>query len=246
MKRALKVLGVGLLALVLLAVAAGFWLDSPRPDGRPGAEADALARRMARAVDAEAWARTQAVRFVFAGRNHHLWDRARGYASVAWDDVQVVFDIDARRGFAWREGARLADPGELIDDAHAAWVNDTFWLNPVVKSFEPGVARGLVDEDEVLVTFGWGGRTRGDAYLWPVGADGRPTAWRMWLSIIPIGGLKVTWGGWIELSTGAWVATEHALGPIDLRLSQVEGAASLAELLGDQPDPFAPLEQVSP
>lgn len=246
MKRVAKVLGVGLVVLVLLAVATGFWLDSPRPTGRPGPEADALARRMTAAVDADAWARTQAVRFVFAGRNHHIWDRARGYASVAWDDVQVVFDTATRRGFAWRGGARLADAGDLIDDAHAAWVNDTFWLNPVVKSFDPGVERALVDEDALLVSFGSGGRTPGDAYLWTVGADGRPTAWRMWVSILPIGGLKVSWAGWTRLSTGAWVATEHALGPIDLRLTQVEGAASLAALLGDQPDPFAPLEQASP
>ena len=101
-------------------------------------------------------------------------------------------------------------------------------------------------EDALLVSFGSGGRTPGDAYLWTVGADGRPTAWRMWVSILPIGGLKVSWAGWTRLSTGAWVATEHALGPIDLCLTQVEGAASLAALLGDQPDPFAPLEQASP
>lgn len=246
MKRALKVLGLGLLVLVLAGVGVGFWLHDPRPAGQPGAEADALARRMAEAVDAEAWARTGAVRFVFAGRNHHLWDRERGYASVAWDDVQVVFDTATRRGFAWRGGARLADPGDLLDDAHAAWVNDTFWLNPVVKSFDPGVERALVDADELLVSFGSGGRTPGDAYLWTVGADGRPTVWRMWVSIIPIGGLEVTWDGWKRLSTGAWIATEHALGPIDLRLTEVEGAASLAALLDGGPDPFAPLEQSPP
>lgn len=246
MKRALKVLGLGVAALALLALGTGFWLDSARPTGRPGAAADALARRMAEAVDADAWARTEAVRFVFAGRNHHLWDRARGYASVAWDDVQVVFDTATRRGFAWRDGARLAEAGALIDEAHAAWINDTFWLNPVVKSFDPGVERALVDGDTLLVTFGSGGRTPGDAYLWTVGPDGRPTVWRMWVSIIPIGGLKVTWEDWTRLSTGAWVATDHALGPIHLRLTQVEGAASLADLLDGGPDPFAPLEQAPP
>ena len=44
--RALLKAALGLVALLLLAVAGGcLWLHEPRPEGTPGAEADALARR---------------------------------------------------------------------------------------------------------------------------------------------------------------------------------------------------------
>jgi hypothetical protein len=57
----------------------------------------------------------------------------------------------------------------------------------------------------------------------------------MWVSIIPIGGLEASWEGWIQLSTGAWVSTVHEVGPMTLTLTDVKGAASVMELLGEDP-----------
>ena len=48
--------------------------------------------------------------------------------------------------------------------------------------------------------------TPGDAYLWEVGADGLPVAWRMWVQVLPIEGLRVTREDWVTLATGARVA----------------------------------------
>ncbi len=240
MRRWARRLGVTIVVLLLVVVGAGVALDEPLPTGASGAEADARARRMMAAVDADAWARTGAVRFVFAGRNHHLWDRTRGFAKVAWGDTEVIFDVSTRRGHAWRDGARLADPTDALDHAHAAWVNDTFWLNPLPKAFDAGVAREAVGEDGLLLRFGAGGRTPGDAYLFTLDANGRPIRWAMWVSILPVGGLKATWAGWVRLPTGAWVSTEHAIGPLDLRITDLEAAETLGEWV-DGPDPFAAL-----
>ena len=96
-------------------------------------------------------------------------------------------------------------------------------------------------EESLLVSYASGGLTPGDAYLWRVGPDGTPTAWKLWVSILPIGGVETSWEGWVTLDTGARISTRHA-GPLGLtlELTDVEGAATLDALV-DGPDPFAPL-----
>lgn len=246
-KKALVVLGAiaGLLA-VALAIAFVV-LDEPRPVGQEGVDAEALAVRMERAIDLPAWERTGAVRWTFGGRNEHLWDRERGFARVRWDETEALLRVGGPRGRAYRGGRELHGEAarEVLEDAHARWINDSFWLNPVAKMRDPGVSRALValprGEDALLVSYASGGLTPGDAYLWIPGDDGLPRAWRMWVSVIPVGGVEASWERWITLSTGAKIATRH-VGPlgIALELTEVEGAASVAELMGG-PDPFAPL-----
>jgi hypothetical protein len=262
MKRFLRLLPrlaltlVGLLAVLALAVVGWGWMThAPRPEGTPGEAAEALARRMEAAVDVEAWRRTGAVRWVFAGRHRHLWDRRRGLARIRFDDVEVLLYAGAPRGrvFRWVDGRRgeairSEEVQELLQRGHEAWINDSFWLNPVAKLRDDGVTLSTVEVDGdlegLLVSYASGGVTPGDAYLWHVAADGTPVAWRMWVSIIPIGGLEVSWEGWQTLSTGARVATTHGGIPgVTLVLSEIEGAATLEELLGGAEDPFLPLEE---
>ena len=136
-------------------------------------------------------------------------------------------------------GALLLDPALQI-----AWVNDAFWLNPLAKLRDEGVSLAVVDDDgeeSLLVSYASGGLTPGDAYLWRVGPDGTPTAWKLWVSILPIGGVETSWEGWVTLDTGARISTRHA-GPLGLtlELTDVEGATTLDALV-DGPDPFAPL-----
>jgi hypothetical protein len=217
-------------------------LHRSRPAGERGPEAEALARRMIGAVDGDAWARTGAVRWTFAGQNAHLWDRRRGLARVRTGDVEVLLRAGQPVGRAWRAGARVTgeDERRLVRKAHEAWINDSFWLNAVVKAFDPGTERARVG-DALLVSYASGGSTPGDAYLWELDAQGRPVSWSMWVSILPIGGVRATWEGWVRLSTGAWISTEHRLaGVVPLRLTDVAGAATLAEL-EPGPDPFAAL-----
>lgn len=217
------------------------------PAGRPGPDADALARKMQQSVGGEAWRETGAVAWTFAGKNRHLWDRRRGFARVEWGDRAALLDIDGRRGLAYREGMlqKGDEATSLLDEAHAKWTNDAFWLNPVMKAFDPGTVREVVPPRDgrsgLLVRYETGGRTPGDAYLWWLESSGRPESWQMWTSNIPIGGVEASWGGWVTLDTGALVSTEHEMMVFTLRLSEVAGAASLAQLAEGE-DPFRPLE----
>lgn len=239
--------GVALALLLVALVGIGLALDEPRPTGEPGPAAEALAAELEAAIDLPAWEGTQAVRWRFAERHAHLWDRARGLARVRFDDTEVQLRLADQRGVALQDGEPVlpADEDELVREAYAMWANDSFWLNPLAKLHDPGTVRERVElagEDALLIRYTSGGVTPGDAYLWLFGpgeAPRRPRAWRMWVSILPIGGLEVPWDGWQELSTGAWVATEHPFGPVALRLTDVEGAASLAEL--EEGEPFAAL-----
>ena len=194
-------------AVALGAVALFLLADRPLPRGTTGPEAEALGRRLQAAVDIEAWERTGAVRWTFAGRNEHLWDRRRHLARVRWGGNEALVDLNSRRGLAWRDGQPLAEKeaAAQVQKAWELWVNDSFWLNPVAKLFDPGVERRIVPlpegGDGLLATYTGGGATPGDSYLWLPGPGGRPAAWRMWVSIIPVGGVEATWEGWIDKFT---------------------------------------------
>jgi hypothetical protein len=233
-------------ALVALALAAGCGHTLPR--GETGAAADALAHRIEAAVHADAWARTGAVRFVFRGSTEHLWDRSRGLARVRFRDRddEVLLDVATQRGRAYHAGRELAGPDadKLVHRGYERFINDTFWLNPLVKLFDDGVTRTRVtgpDGESLIVHYASGGVTPGDTYQWLLGADGLPRAWRLWVKVIKIRGLELSWEGWTTLATGALVATRHRAGPVDaVRLTELAAAGSLAELEPGA-DPFAPL-----
>jgi hypothetical protein len=239
--------GAGALAACALAgagalVACGHTL----PTGLPGPEAEALAHRMAAAVHADAWARTGAVRFRFRGDTEHLWDKTRNLARVTFlrSGEVVLLDVARRDGRAYENGRELtgAPRQKLITRAWERFCNDTFWLNPLVKLFDDGVTRSRVvdkDGESLIVHYAAGGVTPGDSYQWLVGEHDLPRAWRMFVKIIPVKGLEISWGGWLTLQTGAVVATEHRALRLDaVRIRDAVGAATLAEL-EPGPDPFA-------
>lgn len=236
-----------LAVLVLALVATGFILNEARPNGgvNEAGAGDELARRIEAATGQEAWARTGAVEWTFRDSLHHLWDRERHFSRVRWDDFEVLLRGDAS-GVAFQNGSRLRgdEAREALDHAHARFINDSYWLNPFSKFFDAGVSRSLIETERgsaLLMEFSSGGRTPGDAYAITTDDAGRPTYWQMWVSIIPIGGVGCSWTDWVELSTGAMVATKHEFGIGTLELSDVRGAENLGALLESDGDPFAPL-----
>ena len=247
LKKVAKWTAIALGVLVAGLAITGLVLHEGRPEGGQSGEAgDALALHVQQAVGFAAWEQNaQIVAFEFGGRVRHVWDRPRGLAYVTWGDLpggsgagttEVWLRLGDRSGIARVDGEPVQgeEADELLEEGWNKHINDTFWLYPFRSFFDEGVTR-KVHGDDLLIEYGSGGATPGDAYLWHLDADGRPTRWEMWVSILPIGGLGASWEGW-EDHGGAWFATRHALGPMDLEIRELHVSAS-----APSPDPFAPL-----
>lgn len=247
MRRLLRILGwlVGVIVVVLICLF--FFLRHAKTPTTPGPEAEALAKEMWRAVDGDAWNRTGALSWKVQWRKH-LWDRGRSLARVEWYGNTVLFDVNSKKGRAWKKDFEVTDESgksALIEQAWKLWINDSFWLNPMVKAFDDGTsrARGTVDGKRALeVSYASGGVTPGDTYLWILDDSGRPVAWRVWVKILRVPGLQFSWEGWTKLPTGAWVATSHKQLGLDLvKIQDLKAGSMLSEI--ESPDPFSPILQ---
>lgn len=244
-RRVFTVFGIVIGFVLLLFLGVYGVARHPMPQTVQGPDAEAAAQAMLRAVNAEAWNRTGAIRWTARRGTDHLWDRVRNFDRVRYGETEVLLDIAHRTGVARRHNTLLAgaDLAAATDRAWKLWANDSFWLNPVVKLFDDGTTRSITHVDGALalkVQYASGGVTPGDSYLWILGANGRPARWRMWVSILPIPGIEVSWEGWQQLSTGAWIATEHHMGPLPIQLTNIAAAETLSALETGG-DPFAAL-----
>ncbi|MFC3120151.1 hypothetical protein [Agaribacter flavus] len=245
MKRALVIVFAVFLAIALSLIGYVKIKSKALPTGESGPVADALANDMLQAINHEAWLKTGAIRWHFAGRQQHLWDKSRHLARVKWDKLEVVINLSTREGVVYRDGQIIdEDKEKYLEQAWAHWANDSFWLNPVSKVFDQGTSRQFIPMEEglrgLLVSYDSGGVTPGDSYLWVVGENALPVRFEMWVSIIPIKGLAATWDNWTTLSTGVKVAQDHDLGFLEVGLTEINAAFTLEELEGET-DPFGVL-----
>lgn len=220
-------------------------LNRPMPEGTEGPKAEDLTDRIMAFVNTEAWENTAIVEFTFKGLHHFFWDKKRHLAQVSWKNYRVLIDLNNQRGKAWKneEEVSAEKRDALLKTAWELWCNDTFWLNPLAKLRDDGTSRKYValegPQEGLLITYGSGGVTPGDSYLWYVNADGQPTHWRMWVSVLPLGGIQVPFSGWKRLHTGAQVSTLHDAGLLALTMDNVRSADTIEELAGS--DIFQPL-----
>ena len=233
----LKRVGIGLLALFLVLVAVGWYLNEAKPVAKSSAEADSLAKRMLKAVGNDAWQQTALVKWTYAGGHDFVWDKKRNLVSVSWQDNRVLLNLnDWPKGQAFVGNVRQT--GEQVDvlrgKAWAFFCNDSFWLIAPTKILDKDTERSLVPQADgsnaLLVTYKSGGVTPGDSYLWFLDRNGLPTRYKMWVSIIPIGGVEATWEDWQPLSSGALVATKHKLGPLTLKVENLKSGSTIQDL----------------
>jgi len=147
---------------------------------------------------------------------------------------------------AKKNGQALAgdEAQDIIRKAWEFWCNDSFWLNAPAKIFDAGVKRSVVELEDgkqgLMATYTSGGITPGDSYLWKLDDNGLPTGYKMWVNIIPIGGVEFSWEKWNTLPTGAQISTFHDGGMLNLDISNLNAGNSIAAL-GLSSDPFAVL-----
>jgi hypothetical protein len=231
---------------------------APAADAERGAadpEAAALAERVLEALGGEAaWREARFLRFGFAGRRQHAWDRATGRHRVEGETQEgeeyvVIHDLDTREGRVWVAGEEVTGERatELLENAYGAWVNDTYWLLMPYKLRDPGVtlAHGGTREIEgteygvLTLSFAGVGLTPGDrywAYVHP--QSGQMDYWAFRLESMPADAEPVLWR-WADWQTHAGIRLasrrEQVGGDRALELSPIEVSREVPEEVFDGP-----------
>lgn len=230
------------LLFIILCYACG--PDNNKHTFENSTKADRIALEMLKAINYDAWQKTHWVQWTFADKRHYVWDRKRQFVEIQWDQIKVLYNLNTRTGIVFDNEQRLSQDSIQIQRLESAWsyfCNDEFWLNAPAKLFAEGTTRELIDEaNKLKVTYHSGGVTPGDAYVWSYDNDFLPTAYEMYVSIIPEKGKKATWESWKTLHTGALISTEHLIGERTLKISNVHSGDNFTDL-GYTSDPFEAL-----
>jgi hypothetical protein len=224
-----KIFGIISAILLLLGATVYFIYNERLPEGEEGPEAEALAQKMLKAVHHEAFDSTRYIQWTFKGMHSFIWDKELNMVEVKWEDYEAVLDVDHPEKSTLKiQGQTITDDSkqELIEKAIWLFHNDAFWLIAPHKIMDPGTERRLVKlesgQEALLVTYTSGGTTPGDSYLWILNEEGLPISYKMWVKIIPIGGLEATWEKWTETETGVMLPGNHNIMGMDLEMTDLK------------------------
>lgn len=189
-------------AVFLIAIGITFYviIDKPVPNGVLGADAEKLADEMLDAINKPGYDTLEYIEFTFRD-HHHAWNRGNNTVTVKWEDQEVYLELSSS----------INSYNLLELKAYGYFINDSFWMVAPFKVRDNGVIRSTVEVEGgrgLLITYSSGGLTPGDSYLWIIDDHGFPKAWKLWTSNIPVGGLEISWDGWVNMD-GVWFSTLH-------------------------------------
>lgn len=234
--KAIKILLYIVAVIAFLLLGAYFFLNEKLPVGENPAKADELAKKMQIALNKTAWDSTNVISWKYKGGHEHIWYKKNEMILVTWGENKVFLNLkEWNKGKAYKKDKEITD-AELEVLRGQAWkffCNDSFWLIAPFKVFDEGTTRKIVKTDNseaLLVTYTSGGVTPGDSYLWLLDESGVPQKYKMWVKIMPIGGVEATWEKWTKTKTGVNIATQHKLGPITIVINDLKTGYSLADI----------------
>jgi hypothetical protein len=212
------------LVCCVLAAAVGLLSASPLPAATPlASDPKALAvadEVMAALGGMDAWRATRYLRFDFAVEREgktlvsraHTWDKWTGRYRLEGKDKEgrsfvSVLNLNSKAGSSWREGKRLTGEEEKkqLENAHATWVNDTYWLLMPYKLADQGVRLGYAgtetgdgaEWDKLLLSFDNVGLTPKDRYwVWVNKKTRLVDRWDYILDGGPGPATTFLWKGW--------------------------------------------------
>ena len=246
----MKIVKISLFIIAIIAfllLGAYFFLNEKLPVGENPAKADKLAAKMQTALNKAAWDSTNAVSWNYKGGHSHIWDKKNEMILVTWGENKVFLNLKAwNKGKSYKKDKEISDAelDELRGQAWRFFCNDSFWLIAPFKVFDEGVTRKIVrtgDSEALLVTYASGGITPGDSYLWFLDESGVPLKYKLWVKILPIGGVEATWAQWVKTKTGVSIATQHKLGPVTIAINGLKTGYSLTDI-GVKSDLFDMIE----
>lgn len=213
-KAILKFLGAGLVTLMIIGVLTYLFVDESVPNGTRGQEAEQLADEMLKALNKPAFDSLAMIKFTYPGNHRYEWNKKDNKVRVQWEGNDVFLDLNlSPENFS-----------SLEYQGYEYFLNDSFWMIAPFKVRDDGVVRSTVEVEDgrgLLVTYTSGGVTPGDSYLWIIDDKGFPIAWKLWTSNVPLDGLKIGWGGWVEKG-GVWFSMFHPSMVVDLEITGLE------------------------
>lgn len=236
MKKVLKVLGIILGIIILGLFAFYLFTNQPEPEAQPSAEADMLADQMMMAMNKPAWDSTVWLKWDFAGRNQYIWNKRDHFTRVTMGDDVALLSTKTQKGKAFSGGKEVtgAAADEIIQAGWANFCNDSWWFNAPMKANDAGTARSIVTLEDgrkgLKVEYNAGGVTPGDSYVWILDENNRPTSYKMWVKIIPIGGVEASWEQYETISTGAPISRLHKMSKIELVIGDVAGGMNFSDV----------------
>lgn len=244
MKKTFKIIGAFILILIIALIVFLYFTSTPLPEGQQGIKAEALTDKIQASINQKAWDTTAAISFTFRGNHHYLWDKKHNLVQVKWDDKKVLYHTQTLEGVAYQNSKKLNDSQKkaVIKKGNDYFNNDSFWLIAPFKLRDAGTTRSIVMQDNqelLMINYASGGSTPGDSYVWFVDKNYMPTAWRMWVSIIPVGGLETSWEDWKTFENNLKIATSRK-GLIDLKMENIKIGQSVEEI-NNGINPFAGL-----
>lgn len=228
MKKAFRIASLIFLGFILLLFVFYLVKNERLPEGTPSTEADELAMKMMESLNYEAWENTPEVSWTFKGIHSYQWDKIEHVVSVKWDDHEVILRPADKSGIVQNgENYSSQEIEQMINTSWDYFNNDGFWLCAPFKAFDPGTERSIVTLKDgrqgLKVTYTSGGTTPGDSYVWILDENYRPTSVKMWVSILPLGGMEFTWENYKTIESGTMIAQDHLLyGSVNIDLSDIE------------------------
>ena len=219
-----KIKYTALLFLLLVAMLAIFYFtyNEALPKGEQGKQADELASKMLKELAYEAYKNTEVLEWTFRGKHHYKWYKQENIVIVSWNQNKVILNTKkSEKSEVYIDNKKVLN-SKILKQAIDFFNNDSFWLVAPYKVFDAGTERRIVkynNKDALLITYGAGGTTPGDSYLWILDENYMPTSFKMWVKIIPIGGLSATWSDWKTTKSGIKLPTKHTLSLLGLEIS---------------------------